>query len=323
MAEKRLCLNILDGVTHHCVSMASSKGKLEIDSLREAVVEKLADLSNPPSYKFDIEGGSRQLIMKACKAMTSYANEQRNMESHLRVVAQCAKALGSGIPNLVREMVDLLNNGNSGNDEGQDSADLADLLDDDIRETEERHFMRYLEAVRKTIRECVKIGWICEDVDDFVFHNKERRNAASANQVEFPGYISSSLLSIVHFKAELFKVFGGMVRKSAGETYEMIIIKVASDECLKGICSEIESKMSIIGTAQMKRLSTEIQFIIEILGPYLSTQTKNGCLERVEDLLRRAKYNEEGDEEDYLEQLNELGQIYKLSLALDAASTVL
>ena len=72
----------------------------------------------------------------------------------------------------------------------------------------------------------------------------------------------------------------------------------------------------------MKRLSTEIQFIIEILGPYLSTQTKNGCLERVEDLLRRAKYNE-GDEEDYLEQLNELGQIYKLSLALDAASTVL
>ena len=73
----------------------------------------------------------------------------------------------------------------------------------------------------------------------------------------------------------------------------------------------------------MKRLSTEIQFIIEILGPYLSTQTKNGCLERVEDLLRRAKYNEEGDEEDYLEQLNELGQIYKLSLALDAASTVL
>ena len=315
IAERRVCQNALDACSKHCVDIASS-GVLDIDAMRSMVINELATLSNPISCKFEIEGGTRQIIMRACSALSSYASS-RDDEASLRVVAECAKALSRGIPDLVREIVDLVNV-SLNNDLHQESSNLIELLGDDIIDIEERYFEIYLNSIRKKIQECVRVGWTSEDYDT-LFNTEE----IDYNSFNFPSYLSRSLLAVVHFKAELFKVFRGMSRKGGNESYEILGITVAAEESIAGICHEIEARFSATGTNRVNMLAAELTFLTKTLDPYLSNDIKNYGLDWIEKLLSKSQNSNPSFITFYNERLDKLGEVYRLSLSFNAAATEL
>ena len=309
IAERRVCSNALDACSKHCVGTASS-GKLDIDALRSTVVNELATLSNPISYTTEIEEGAREIIMRSCAALSSYATAHDD-EASLFVVAEYARALSKGIPNVVREIVDLVHLHN-------ETTNLTDLLSDDVVEAEERHFEIYLNSIRKKVRECVKIGWINLGIDN-VFNKKE----INYDALNFPGYLSNALLAVVHFKAELFKVFRGLNRKSAGDSYEMIGITVAVEECVTGIWSEMDTRISNIDSIRANMLAAELKFLMKTLNPYLSNTIINDGQDWIERLLSMSEYNDPRFVTSYFDRLNKLGEVYRVSLAFNAAATEL
>lgn len=161
-AERRLVRHCFESCANKCSANASSKGVLDIDLLHSNVVGLATTLSQPAASKFEVEAGCRQVVLKSCMSLNSYASD-RDYEAKLKVVTECARAIGGKIQQVVRELVDLI---------GGQVEDIEELLLDDIRSTEERYFDEYLTGIRTTMNRCVKIGWVCEDLEEYVYNEQ-------------------------------------------------------------------------------------------------------------------------------------------------------
>lgn len=162
-AERRLVRHCFENCAAKCSASASSKGLLDIDLLHSIVVGLATTLSHPAASKFEVEAGCRQVVMKSCMSLNSYASD-RDYEAKLKVVTECARAIGGKIQEVVRELVDLI---------GGQVEDIEELLLDDIRSTEERYFDEYLAGIKTTMNRCVKVGWVCENLEEYVYNEQD------------------------------------------------------------------------------------------------------------------------------------------------------
>jgi len=256
-----------------------------------------------------------------------------------------------------------------GNDGGQETAILSDSFCGELQEREEYYFDCYIASIRKKMRSCVRaVVWErtenvnledyaysnyeqmrregeaeeekylihsddYDDLDNLIMdHGREKNNYIS--NLVFPGYLSSVLLGIVRCKAQCFKTMGVMQRKVKSgqqQTYQIIAVQTASQECLSGLCAEINEKKKFLArtasSTSLIKLATEIQFLIRILEPYLTNEVKNKGYDCQTELIAYAiDKNVDADSTSKTyesEVLVKKGEVYVLALALDAASTEL
>ena len=252
LIEQRVCIYSFDACARKCSISASGSGVFDGDALLLCVQKLADDLTHSDECSKEIEKGCLLVSQKCCEGLQNYVKD-RSDAARLRVVAECADALNSTIVDVARE-VSYLTNGQSEN--------LESTLSTVISSLEREMFEIFLEAVKKTVSSCAKLGLI----------DNPSENVHRANKAEefgpFPPYLAASFLTIVRCRAQVERALRDL-RRSDGTTYQFLTLQTVSDGVVENICIDLKSKMNKV-RPRAAVYSIHLQFLINSLKKYLS-----------------------------------------------------
>ncbi len=302
--ERRRCIYAFDICARGCSSRATGSGKFDADALLTCLRTLSEELTRPEECSSEVEKGCEIVIRKCCDGLASYVRD-RGDTARLSAVAECADVLQERMVEVVREIGLLTNNQEA----------VEEVMMEDIMGLEGAMFDEFLDSIRDATSSCCRMGWLDARLTDKLL--KEGEGAS----LGFPPYLSASLLSIVRCRAQVEQALGNKTRRSEGQTYQHIAMATVAEGIAEGICEQIQQRKMTLKVRQADRLANELQFLINTLKIYLSSEATS-LLEGTRRMLcaKAGRGNGmQGDGPDglaALEELERLGRVYVLCLGM-------
>ena len=301
--ERRRCIYAFDICARGCSSRATGSGKFDADALLTCLRTLSEELTRPEECSSEVEKGCEIVIRKCCDGLASYVRD-RGDTARLSAVSECADVLQERMTDVVREIGYLTSNQEA----------VEEVMMEDIMGLEGAMFDEFLDSIRESTSSCCRMGWL--DVRGTIDKKSKDKDMPPMG---FPPYLSASLLSIVRCRAQVEQALGTKIRRSEGQTYQHIAMATVAEGIAEGICEQIQQRKMMLKVRQSDRLANELQFLMNTLKIYLSTEAMD-LLDGTRRMLcsKAGRGNGmQGDGPDglaALEELERLGRVYVLCL---------
>jgi Exocyst complex component Sec5 len=301
--EKRRCIYAFDVSSRACSNRASGSGKFDADALVHCLQNLSEQLTRPEECTNEIEKGCELVVRRCCEGLASYVRD-RGDDARLNAVAECADVIAEKVEDIIREVSVLTPN----------SQAVQDVILEDITGLEGAMFDEYLDNIRQSVANSVRVGWLDKDGIEGAAGDGETNQPPS-----FPSYLSASLLAIVRCRAQVEQALGDRMRHSDKVAYQHLSMATVADGVVDGICNEVMKRKLKLKVRQADRLANELEFLNNTLKKFLASATLSlldSTLHMVSSKAGRGK-DYQGDGPDglaALEELERLGRVYVLCL---------
>ena len=301
--EKRRCIYAFDVCSRACSNRASGSGKFDADALVHCLQNLAEQLTRPEECTNEVEKGCELVVRRCCEGLASFVRD-RGDDARLSAVAECADIISEKMEDVIREVSVLSPN----------SKTVQDVILEDITGLEGAMFDEYLENIRQSVANSVRVGWLDKDSSEGLSGDGELHQPPS-----FPSYLSASLLAIVRCRAQVEQALGDRVRHSDNVAYQHLSMATVADGVVEGICNEVMKRKLKLKVRQADRLANELEFLSNTLKKFLASNTLvllDSTLHMVSSKAGRG-VDYQGDGPDglaALEELERLGRVYVLCL---------
>lgn len=301
--EKRRCIYAFDVCSRACSNRASGSGKFDADALVHCLQNLAEQLTRPEECTNEVEKGCELVVRRCCEGLASFVRD-RGDDARLSAVAECADIISEKLEDVIREVSVLSPNAKA----------VQDVILEDITGLEGAMFDEYLENIRQSVANSVRVGWLDKEGSEGPSGESDSNQPPS-----FPSYLSASLLAIVRCRAQVEQALGDRVRHSDRVAYQHLSMATVADGVVEGICNEIMKRKLKLKVRQADRLANELEFLNNTLKKFLASNTLvllDSTLHMVSSKAGRGK-DYQGDGPDglaALEELERLGRVYVLCL---------
>jgi Exocyst complex component Sec5 len=301
--EKRRCIYAFDVCSRGCSNRASGSGKFDADALVHCLQTLAEQLTRPEECTNEVEKGCELVVRRCCEGLASFVRD-RGDDARLSAVAECADIISEKLEDVIHEVSVLSPNAKA----------VQDVVLEDITGLEGAMFDEYLDNIRQSVANSVRVGWLDKDGSEGPSGESEANQPPS-----FPSYLSASLLAIVRCRAQVEQALGDRVRHSDRVAYQHLSMATVADGVVEGICNEVMKRKLKLKVRQADRLANELEFLNNTLKKFLASNTLvllDSTLHMVSSKAGRGK-DYQGDGPDglaALEELERLGRVYVLCL---------